>query len=82
MVEEFSLRDGIRTWANGEKQKVRMEAMQHWQAKKAAAVWSCGAVTTTATTVKEALDMMEEEPDEFPDITSARRKGSNQCCGD
>ena len=29
LVEEFSMRNGIRTWANGEKQKVKMEAMQH-----------------------------------------------------
>ena len=41
---------------------------------KAAKVLSCGAVTTTATTAKEALATEEEEPDEFPDITSAEER--------
>jgi hypothetical protein len=47
-----------------------MEAMQQsWQAKKAAAALSCGAVTTTATAAKEALAAIEED-DEFTGITS------------
>ena len=61
-VDEFSMRDGIKKWANQEKQRVRREAMQEWQAMKGAAALTGDAVTTTAATAMElaAVDEARE----------------------
>ena len=75
-VEEFSMRDSIKKWANTEKQRVRREAMQGWQAMKGAAALSGDAVTTTATTTKSALAAVEEEDESY--IEEVEEEDSDQ----
>ena len=74
------MRDSIKKWANQEKQRVRREAMQGWQAMKGAAALSGDAVTTTATTAKSAFVAVEEEDESY--IEEVEEEDSDQADDD
>ena len=62
-VENFSVREDIKVWANNERKRVKMEALQSWQAVKNAKL-SGDAVTTATGREAGGLAAVEEDDEE------------------